>query len=46
MSFEAIGDDTRQTAGVCGQNICYHDAVFVIPFDLICNMTISEKVEF
>ena len=26
---------------VCGQNICYHVAAFVIPFNLICNMTIS-----
>ena len=26
-------------AGVCRQNICYHTAAFVIPFNLICNMT-------
>ena len=25
--------------GVCGQNICYHAAAFVILFNLICNMT-------
>ena len=25
--------------GVCGQNICYHVAAFVILFNLICNMT-------
>ena len=31
---------------VCGQNICYHVATFVIPFNLICNMTCSEKIEF
>ena len=24
---------------VCGQNIYYHLAAFVIPFNLICNMT-------
>ena len=26
--------------GVCEQNICYHDSVFMIPCNLICNMTI------
>ena len=26
--------------GVCGQNICYHIAAFVILFNLICNMTV------
>ena len=26
--------------GVCWQNISYHVAAFVIPFNLICNMTI------
>ena len=25
--------------GVCEQNICYHVAAFMIPFNLICNMT-------
>ena len=25
---------------VCGQIICYHDAACVIPFNLICSMTI------
>ena len=29
--------------GVCWQNICYHVAAFVIPFNLICNMTIFWK---
>ena len=24
---------------ICGQNICYHVAVFMIPFTLICNIT-------
>ena len=26
--------------GVCGKNICYHIAAFVIPFNLLHNMTI------
>ena len=25
--------------GVCGENICYNAAAFVIPFNLICNTT-------
>ena len=25
--------------GVCRQNICYHVAAYLIPFNLICNMT-------
>ena len=29
--------------GVCGQNICYYVAAFVIPFNLICDMTIIWK---
>ena len=29
--------------GVCGWNICYHVAVFVIPLYLICNMAILWK---
>ena len=29
--------------GVCGQNICYHAAAFMIPFNLICNMTVYWK---
>ena len=29
--------------GVCWQNICYHVDAFVIPFNLICNMTIFWK---
>ena len=29
----------------CELNICYHNAAFVIPFNLICNMTIFWKVE-
>ena len=32
--------------GVCEQNICYHAAAFVIPFNLICNMSGSDKVDF
>ena len=26
-------------SGVCGQNICYHVAAFMILFNLICKMT-------
>ena len=34
--------------GVCWQNICHHAAAFVIPFNLICNMTVSrlKKLNF
>ena len=29
---------------VCGQNICYHVAVSVVSFNLICNMTTFRKI--
>ena len=29
--------------GVCGQNICHHVAALVIPFNLICTMTMFLK---
>ena len=29
--------------GICGQNICYDVSAFVIPFNLICNMTMFWK---
>ena len=29
--------------GVCGQNICYYVAAFVIPLNLIYNMTMFRK---
>ena len=32
--------------GVCGQNVRYHVAAFVIPFNLKCTFTMSEKVYF
>ena len=32
--------------GACRQNICYHVAAFVILFNLICKMTMSEKKDF
>ena len=32
--------------GACGQNICYHIAAFLIPFNFICNMTIFWKWNF
>ena len=28
-----------EVVGVCVQNICYHVAACMIPFNLICNMT-------
>ena len=31
--------------GVCGHNICYYVAAFVNLFNLICSMSIDEKVE-
>ena len=32
--------------GVCGQNICYQGAAFVIPFYLIYNMNMFGKADF
>ena len=32
--------------GPLGQNMCLHGDAFVIPFNLICNMTMFRKVEF
>ena len=32
-----------RVTGVCTQNICLHVAAFVIPFNLICNMTMFWK---
>ena len=32
-----------QVGSVCGQNVCYHVAAFVIPFNLNCNMTMLWK---
>ena len=36
----------RPGRGVCGGNICYHVAAFVIPFNLIYNMTMFGKINF
>ena len=33
----------QRGGGVCGQNICYQVAAFLIPFNLICNMTMFCK---
>ena len=33
----------RGWGGVCGQNICYHGAAFLILFNLICNKTMFLK---
>ena len=41
MPFEAIVDDTRRTKDI--QNICYHVAAFMIPFNLLCNRTMFRK---
>ena len=30
-------------AGLCGQNICYHVAAFVFPFNVICNMIMFQE---
>ena len=29
--------------GLCGQNICYHVAAFMFPFNVICNMIMFRK---
>ena len=36
-------DSIPRVGSVCGQNICYHVSVFVILFNLICNLTMSWK---
>ena len=47
VEFWSIEPTTRVRWGngevVCGQNICYHVAAFVIPFNLICNQTMFWK---
>ena len=35
--------DPQGRGGVCGKNICDHVAAFLIPFNLICNMTMFWK---
>ena len=32
------GEGGGAGVGVCGKNICYHVAAFVIPLNLICNI--------
>ena len=34
-----VGGGGMVERGVCEQTICYHVAAFIIPFTLICNMT-------
>ena len=49
LTFDLLTPSLGLVGGVCGQNICYHVAAFLILFYLICNMTVlacSEKVEF
>ena len=36
----------REWGRICGQNICYHVDAFLILYNLICNKTCSEKVDF
>ena len=36
LNFDLLNPKVR---GVCGLNTCYKVAAFVIPFNLICNMT-------
>ena len=36
LNFDRLTPPLR--VGVCGQNICYHVAAFMIPFKLICNI--------
>ena len=38
LYFNLLTPKAREWGGVCGGNICYHVAAFVIPFNLICNM--------
>ena len=39
LIFQPFDPQGRGGGGICGGNICYHVAAFVIPFNLICNMT-------
>ena len=40
LNFDLFTPRARGWEGVPGQNICYHVAASVIPFNLICNMTV------
>ena len=42
LDFDLLttGSGVGGGGGGLGQNICYHIAALVIPFNLICNMTI------
>ena len=42
LNFDHLIPPPR-SEGVRRQNICYHVAAFVIPFNLVCNMTMSCK---
>ena len=39
LNFDTLTSSPRSGVGGCGQNICYDATAFVIPFNLICNMT-------
>ena len=46
LNFDLLTPPSRVGGGgggFCRQNICYHDAAFVISFHLICNMTLFLK---
>ena len=45
MTFDLLTPSPGWRGGVCGQNICYNVAAFLIPFNLICNMTVFLKSE-
>ena len=40
MYFDLLTPPQGSKVGVLGQNFCSHVAAFIIPFNLICNMTI------
>ena len=39
FKFDLLTLSPGSGVGVCEQNICYHVAAFLIPFSLICNMS-------
>ena len=48
LNFDLLNFDllTPKVRGVCGLNTSFKVAAFVIPFNLICNMPCSEKMNF
>ena len=39
MNFDLLTPKVGGRGWICGQHICYHVVAFMIPFNLICNMT-------